>query len=123
MAEASMLCIVCTETVTSTTEAWCGACGNVYHLNQRTDLPGKDCGEVWINEDHMALEFACFRCLHPAPGALDDVLDAAEASIETGLAVAEIEAAAIAGRLAHRRTAGGVYLFIRRDVREFAGLQ
>lgn len=122
MTDILTLCFVCAEAVTPTTEAWCGACGNAYHLNQRTDLPGKDCGEVWINEDHMALEFACNRCLHPAPGALDDVLDSAEAAMESGLTVAMIEAAAAEGRLAHRRTAGGVYLFVRRDIREFAGL-
>jgi hypothetical protein len=65
MTETLTLCFVCMDAVTSTSEAWCGACGNAYHLNQRTDVPGKDCGEVWINEDHMALEFACNRCLHP----------------------------------------------------------
>jgi hypothetical protein len=30
----------------------------------RMDQPGKDCGEVWINEEYLALEFACAACLH-----------------------------------------------------------
>jgi hypothetical protein len=118
MTSAKSSCSVCGEEVEAHTEAYCDSCGLVYHLNQRTDLPGKDCGQVWINEDHLALEFACNTCLNPpaAEAALDDVLDAPEAAAVAGLTEQGLVAAAEAGEVAHRRTASGVYLFARRDV-------
>ena len=41
----------------------CNWCNSRYHLNQRNDIEGKDCGQVWIDEQYMALQFACDRCL------------------------------------------------------------
>jgi hypothetical protein len=41
----------------------CNSCGERFHLNQRNDQPGKDCGAVWVNDQYLALEFACQRCL------------------------------------------------------------
>ena len=50
----------------------------------RTDIPGKDCGQVWINEDHLALEFACDLCLHPPQASgLDEILDDLTAGLPT----------------------------------------
>lgn len=111
-------CSVCHEPLTATTEAVCNGCGAPFHLNQRNDQPGKDCGDVWINEDHMALEFACSVCIASASPeiALDDVLDLGEASMATGYAPAELARAADAGEVRHRRTASGTYLFTRRDL-------
>ena len=34
-----------------------------FHLNQRNDTDGKDCGDVWIDEQYLSLRFACFNCL------------------------------------------------------------
>lgn len=101
--------------------ARCDSCGRPYHLNQRQDLPGDDCGQVWINEDHLGLEFACNTCLNPAPdpGALDDILDLAEAAIFANASEASISEAAVSGALRHRRTGSGVYLFERRDLIAF----
>jgi hypothetical protein len=112
------LCAVCGGEVSPHTEATCDNCGRTYHLNQRTDLPGKDCGMVWINEDHLALEFGCNLCLNPEPPPenLDDVLDASEAAELTGMTEAALRRAAEQGELRHRRTASGVYLFARRDL-------
>ena len=112
----SLVCVVCTEELTETTEAWCGQCGESYHLNQRSDMPGKDCGSVWINEEHLALEFTCSNCLNPAPPGLDDVLDLDEAAAAAGMAPAQLAAAADRGAVAHRKTSGGVYLFVRKDL-------
>ena len=114
-------CRVCGLTVARHMEASCSTCGALYHLNQRVDLPGDDCGLVWINEDHLGLEFACNICLNPAPVDLDDVLDAAEAAATAGITQEDVERAASLGKLRHRRTAGGVLLFRRGDVIEFAG--
>ncbi len=115
-------CIVCAETVEPHTEAFCGQCGALYHLNQRADRPGKDCGQVWINEEHLALEFACDSCLNPSPpqANLDDILDLDEAAVAAGTSASSLAAAADRGELRHRKTSGGVYLFERRDLAAFA---
>ena len=104
------------------TVAHCNACGRPYHLNQRTDLPGEDCGAVWLSEAHLALEFACQPCLDLDERAARaaDVLDADEAAALASLPSTAIVGAAEAGRLAHRRTGGGVYLFEREAVIAFA---
>ncbi len=62
MADADV-CVVCGEPVDAKNSSICHSCGQSFHLNPRNDLPGKDCGAVWINEQHLALEFACQRCL------------------------------------------------------------
>jgi hypothetical protein len=121
MTSAKSSCWVCAEPLDEQDTAWCGQCGRPYHLNPRQDRPGKDCGQVWINEEHMALEFACNTCLEPASAAagLGDVLDAAEAAAEAGVSTSELVAAAERGALRHRRTASGVYLFERGDLAGF----
>jgi hypothetical protein len=43
--------------------AECNWCDGRYHLNQRNDIEGKDCGAVWIDEQYLALQFACSNCL------------------------------------------------------------
>jgi hypothetical protein len=105
-------------------EAYCGVCGNLYHLNSRADLPGEDCGQVWINEEHLGLEFACNTCLNPPAeppaAALDDVLDLSEAAVAAGLAEQVLERAAQLGHIKHRRTSSGILLFERGDVLAFA---
>jgi len=58
-------CAVCGDRVDEATSSVCNSCGERFHLNQRGDRPGKDCGAVWINEQYLALEFACKRCLNP----------------------------------------------------------
>src|SRR5437868_314612 len=109
MTSTELACCVCGDAVEAHTEAVCNSCGRTYHLNQRLDLPGKDCGEVWINEEHFALEFGCNLCLHPEPeaveGSLDEVLDSGEAAAAAGVPEHDLVAAAEAGRLRHRRTA------------------
>ncbi|MEO9256626.1 MAG: hypothetical protein ABI305_13885 [Tepidiformaceae bacterium] len=95
-----------------------------YHLNQRADIEGKDCGQVWISEEHLGLEFACDTCLN-APdettqAGLDDVLDIGEAAVVAGMSESELTEAAVGGSVRHRRTSSGTYLFERGDVLDFA---
>jgi len=59
----AMVCSQCTEPLDEANSAVCNSCGERFHLNPRNDRPGKDCGAVWINEQYLALEFACQRCL------------------------------------------------------------
>ncbi len=58
----AMTCAICDEETDDQTSSVCNSCGDRFHLNPRNDQPGKDCGTVWINEQYMALEFACQRC-------------------------------------------------------------
>ena len=60
---AAAICAVCGGSAPSAAMAECNWCGNRYHLNQRNDIEGKDCGQVWIDEQFLALQFACNSCL------------------------------------------------------------
>lgn len=59
-------CCVCGEAVDESNSSICNGCGERFHLNQRNDREGKDCGTVWVNELYLALQFACQRCLDPS---------------------------------------------------------
>ena len=56
-------CHVCSEPLSPGHTATCNHCHRPFHLRTRQDQDGTDCGEVWINEQYLALEFACFICL------------------------------------------------------------
>jgi hypothetical protein len=59
-------CVVCGEAVDETNSAVCQGCNGRYHLVLGQGEQGKDCGDVWINEAFMSLQFACFNCLRGA---------------------------------------------------------
>ncbi len=69
-ASAEVTCAVCGEPAEESTSVVCGECDRPFHLNPRNDVEGKDCGEVWIDEQFLSLRFACFTCLpgEAAPG-------------------------------------------------------
>ncbi len=115
---ASAVCAVCSGEVAPYMQAWCNQCGALFHLNSRADLPGSDCGDVWIHEEFLSLEYACATCLAPAPPpeSLDDILDLTEAAQAIGMTTAELEALAAGGDVVHRKTAGGILLFRRGDL-------
>jgi hypothetical protein len=60
------VCRVCGEMTSVTSNASCMQCGGVFHLALRQDVPEKDCGQVWINDESQTLEFACNVCLGQA---------------------------------------------------------
>jgi len=68
-AAAEATCTVCGETVQESNSAVCGGCDQRFHLNLRNDVEGKDCGDVWIDEQYLSLRFACFACLGGQPAA------------------------------------------------------
>ncbi len=117
-------CSICTEPVERHTESYCNACGRLFHLNQREDLPGKDCGSVSLSETHLALVFMCNACGEAAEASvaptLEAVLDLSEAALAAGMSESELADAAGAGRIQHRRTAGGSLLFEREAVEALA---
>jgi hypothetical protein len=57
------ICVVCNEQAEAAMTAECNWCNCRYHLNQRNDIQAKDCGQVWIDEQYLALQFACNGCL------------------------------------------------------------
>ncbi len=56
-------CTVCSEAAPAGSTSVCHSCGEPFHLNERNDAEGKDCGVVWIDEQYQALRFGCQRCL------------------------------------------------------------
>ena len=58
-------CAVCGEAAEELASALCGECDRPFHLNQRNDVEGKDCGDVWVDDQFLSLRFACFTCLPP----------------------------------------------------------
>jgi hypothetical protein len=56
-------CAICGDRLIRDASATCHQCDRPFHLRLRNDADGKDCGEVWINEQYLSLEFACFECL------------------------------------------------------------
>ncbi len=72
-------CTVCASPVESGASAICSGCAEPFHLvltneaptgdESANDVAGKNCGEVWLNEEFLALEFGCARCLVVARGA------------------------------------------------------
>lgn len=63
MSDATPLtCHVCGETLGDET-AVCIVCDRTFHLRATEASDAKDCGDVWISEQHLSLEFACNVCL------------------------------------------------------------
>lgn len=77
----ALTCAVCGEPLDDILAAECNWCDARFHLNQRNDIEAKDCGKVWIDEQHLALQFACDSCLAKdgAPGDHSSVRAAAPA--------------------------------------------
>ena len=64
-ASTEVTCAVCGQPAEELASAICGECDRPFHLNQRNDVEGKDCGDVWVDEQYLSLRFACFTCLRP----------------------------------------------------------
>lgn len=63
MSESAIGCCVCGEPADETNASDCYGCGRLYHLNQRNDVVARDCGDVWLNDSTLALEFGCQTCI------------------------------------------------------------
>ncbi len=62
-------CAVCNEPAAPDGRSDCYICGDYFHLRLTTTADGPDCGDVWIDDEVMALQFACRRCLDERMGA------------------------------------------------------
>ncbi len=56
-------CPICAESLDGPNVANCLSCRRDFHLQVRMDVEGKDCGEVWLHEEHMHLIFGCSECI------------------------------------------------------------
>ncbi len=56
-------CVVCGDPAVPDGRSDCYICGEYFHLRLTTTAEGPDCGDVWIDDEVMALQFACRRCL------------------------------------------------------------
>lgn len=68
----TIACVVCGEPAAAEARSDCYRCGEYFHLRLTTTATGPDCGDVWIDDEVMALQFACHNCLaeqrgEPAP--------------------------------------------------------
>jgi hypothetical protein len=43
--------------------ATCNLCGQEFHLALRIDVPARECGDAWIDDEVQALVFGCNVCL------------------------------------------------------------
>ena len=55
-------CHVCSKPIVGDL-TYCNKCDRAFHLSVRQDSSDVDCGEVWINEQYLALDYACDVCL------------------------------------------------------------
>ena len=63
------VCRVCGDGADESNSAVCNNCEGRFHLRLRNDADGQDCGDVWINEQYLSLEYACNICLGKPPAA------------------------------------------------------
>ena len=63
----TMTCHICGDVVSEDDSTLCMQCDERFHLRLRNDSDGKDCGNVWVNEEYLSLEFACSNCLGVRP--------------------------------------------------------
>jgi len=61
-------CSVCGDPAAPDARSDCYRCGAYFHLRLTTTASGPDCGDVWIDDEVMALQFACRNCLNEQLG-------------------------------------------------------
>ena len=96
-------CAVCARPLRPDAQADCYSCGQYFHLGLTADSDVEDCGQVWLDDEVLALQFTCNSCLEAqsdaAPGGDADDDDAPEAPPR----VARAEPGLSARDLARRR--------------------
>ena len=64
-------CVVCAAPLQADAQADCYRCGGYFHLALTTSSEVEDCGQVWLDDEVLALQFACSRCLEEQIGEPD----------------------------------------------------
>ena len=63
MTQTTLACQICDEPLGEHETADCYLCGKLFHLQMLQTADGPDCGDVWIDDEVLALQFACRNCL------------------------------------------------------------
>ena len=69
-------CVVCAAPLQADAQADCYRCGGYFHLALTTSSEVEDCGQVWLDDEVLALQFACSRCLEEQINEQDAPTDA-----------------------------------------------
>lgn len=100
-------CRVCSKPLQTQAQADCYLCGDYFHLGLTADADVEDCGQVWIDDEVLALQFACNHCLEAQQAPAKEEAPAEEAPAEPSSADAPRVQRARPGRsvrdLARRR--------------------
>lgn len=75
-------CSVCGEPAAPDARSDCYRCGEFFHLRLTTTATGPDCGDVWIDDEVMALQFACRTCLAEQAGETTSAPEAPSSPVE-----------------------------------------
>ena len=68
MTDTPLACHLCNEPMGEHETADCYVCGELFHLQMLETSQGRDCGDVWIDDEVLALQFACNRCIKQHAG-------------------------------------------------------
>ena len=96
-------CAVCDGPLRSDAQADCYSCGRFFHLGLTADSEVDDCGQVWIDDEVLALQFACNRCIAEQMGVDEQV---GEEGSDAPSRVQRAEPGLSARDLARRRRGG-----------------
>ena len=102
-------CAVCDEPLRPDAQADCYSCGRFFHLGLTADSDVADCGQVWIDDEVLALQFACNRCIDAQTGASaqdEQVGEVDEGASDAPTRVQRAEPGLSARDLARRRRGG-----------------
>ena len=69
-------CVICAQATDPSARADCYQCGEFFHLKLNTTSEAPDCGDVWLDGEIMALQFACSNCLAQMRGETPPAADA-----------------------------------------------
>lgn len=95
-------CAVCGGPLHPDAQADCYSCGQYFHLGLTANSDVEDCGQVWLDDEVLALQFACNSCLEAQSGAAPGS-DADDDAPEAPPQVARAEPGLSARDLARRR--------------------
>ena len=67
MTAAETICCVCEEPLTAPNLAECYTCKGSFHFQVMENVPSKDCGQAWIDDELVALMLTCQTCYDADP--------------------------------------------------------
>lgn len=72
----ALACHLCDQPMGEHETADCYVCGKLFHLQMIETADGPDCGDVWIDDEVLALQFACRDCIAAHAGGTSETPEA-----------------------------------------------